>query len=164
MQFNAVPPGRPRITLTDGDIRATSLTARWSAPPSDGGRPVTGYRVVVVHTVKNVTLGNVLHTDVDQLEINTRYSVEVTAINVAGAGKSGTKDITTKSPGTWFRSIRKTLLNHATTDCYHQRQNLCRFFVQGYLTHPHWASEVRAIRGHSSSNGPDPAIKVNPSS
>ena len=99
MQFNAVPPGRPRITLTDGDIRATSLTARWSAPPSDGGRPVTGYRVVVVHTVKNVTLGNVLHTDVDQLEINTRYSVEVTAINVAGAGKSGTKDITTKSPG-----------------------------------------------------------------
>ena len=100
----AVPPGRPSITLTEQDIQATSLTFRWSAPPGDGGRPVTGYRVVLRLqesglVVKNVIVGLVLHTAVGGLVRSTRYRVEVSAINVAGEGSPGTENITTKYEG-----------------------------------------------------------------
>ena len=100
----AVPPGRPSITLREQDIGATFLTIRWSAPAGDGGRPVTGYRVVLKfqesgRVVKNVTVGLVLHTDVGGLARSTRYRVEVSAVNVAGAGPAGKEDVTTKYEG-----------------------------------------------------------------
>ena len=99
-----VPPGRPSITLTDRDIEATSLTVRWSAPAGNGGRPVTRYKVVISllesgRVVKNVIVGLVLHTDVRGLLMSTRYRVEVSAVNVAGAGSPGTEDVTTKYEG-----------------------------------------------------------------
>ena len=100
----AVPPGRPSITLTELDIQATSLTVRWSAPARNGGRPVTGYRVVIRlfasdQVVKDVTVGLVLHTAVGGLVRSTHYRVEVSAINVAGEGSPGTKNIMTKYEG-----------------------------------------------------------------
>ena len=100
----AVPPGRPIITLTKQDIQATSLTVRWSAPAGDGGRPVTEYRVVLRlqesgRVVKNVTVGLGLRTAVGGLVRSTRYRVEVSAVNVAGAGSPGTEDVTTKYEG-----------------------------------------------------------------
>ena len=101
----AVPPYRPSITLTDEDIGATSLTVRWSAPADDGGRPVTGYRVVLrlqesSEVEKELTVGEQeRHADVGGLEKSTRYKVEVSAINVAGEGLPGTEEVTTKNKG-----------------------------------------------------------------
>ena len=97
------PPGPPTITSSGNDIQATSLTVRWTAPAKNGGRPVTGYRVRVLQgsdVVKNVSRGDIGELVIGTLDVNTTYTLEVYARNVAGEGPSGTKTVTTKYEGT----------------------------------------------------------------
>ena len=97
------PPGPPNITSSGDDIQATSLTVRWTAPANDGGRAVTGYRVRVLQAsdvVKNVSCGDIRELVIGTLDVNTTYTLEVYARNVAGEGPPGTKTVTTKYEGT----------------------------------------------------------------
>ena len=96
------PPGPPTITSSGDDIQATSLTVRWTAPANNGGRAVTGYRVRVLRgitVVKNEIRGVIDELDVGNLTIRTNYALEVYAMNVAGEGTPGTKNISTKYEG-----------------------------------------------------------------
>ena len=75
---------------------------RWTAPANNGGRPVTGYRVRVLQgltVVKNEIRGVINELDVGKLTIRTNYTLEVYAMNVAGEGSPGTKNVTTKYEG-----------------------------------------------------------------
>ena len=97
------PPGSPTITSSDDDIQATSLTVRWTAPADDGGRAVTGYRVRVLRG-STVVKNEILDADerklaIGALQVNTTYTLEVYAKNVAGEGSAGTKTVKTKYEG-----------------------------------------------------------------
>ncbi|WP_426978011.1 peroxidase family protein [Pseudarthrobacter sp. O4] len=84
----ATAPGAPAIgTATAGDASAT-LT--WTAPASDGGSPITGYRVqafagTTVAATQTVT-GNVGTVVVTGLTNGTAYTFDVAAINAVGTG------------------------------------------------------------------------------
>ncbi|MDQ0821165.1 Ca2+-binding RTX toxin-like protein [Arthrobacter sp. V4I6] len=84
----ATAPGAPAIgTATAGNASAT-LT--WTAPASDGGSPITGYRVqafagTTVAATQTVT-GNVGTVLVTGLTNGTAYTFDVAAINAVGTG------------------------------------------------------------------------------
>ncbi len=83
----ATVPGAPSsVSATGGDADAT---VTWTAPSSDGGSPVTGYRVttyagLVAEAV--TTVGNVKTDVVGGLTNGDTYSFTVTAINGVGLG------------------------------------------------------------------------------
>ena len=94
----ATPLGMPSVpeslTATPGD---GEVFLEWTAPADDGGSPVTGYeyRYAAGDGVPDGTLwqdaGTELSTTVTGLENETRYAVEVRALNRAGPGEtSGT--------------------------------------------------------------------------
>ena len=79
-------PGTPRSpSVTNGDEK---LTVSWRAPVTNGGAPVTGYRVE--WTSDGVTLGEEsatgLNHEIEGLTNGVDYEVRVAAVNVAGAG------------------------------------------------------------------------------
>jgi len=80
-------PGAPTIgTATAASARAT---VTWTAPASNGGLPITGYRVQVLTgttVVNTVPVGNVLTATVLNLTNGTDYNFRVQAVNVVGAG------------------------------------------------------------------------------
>ena len=88
----ATVPGRPVIDGVDAADRR--LVVRWSPPADDGGDDVTGYRVrwstrsgsysaADIHT----GIGPAASSDtIEGLERNTRYWVQVAAVNDAGDG------------------------------------------------------------------------------
>ncbi|MGY2746485.1 peroxidase family protein [Arthrobacter sp. UYCu723] len=84
----ATAPGAPAIgTATAG---AASATLTWTAPASDGGSPITGYRVqaftgTTVAATQTVT-GNVGTVVVTGLTNGTEYTFDVAAINAVGTG------------------------------------------------------------------------------
>ena len=97
-------PGPPSITSTAGDIQATSLTVKWTAPADDGGSPITAYRVVILqgsHVIKNenVTDSSVREQLIGGLEKNTNYTVKVYSRNYAFEGDASQKLIKTKYEG-----------------------------------------------------------------
>ena len=98
------PPGPPTITSSGDDIQATSLTVRWTAPANNGGRAVTGYRVIVLQgstVVKNkIRDAEVRKLAIGALQVNTTYTLEIYARNDAGEGLPGIKTVTTKYEGT----------------------------------------------------------------
>ncbi len=84
-------PGMPFIgSVTAG---AGSATARWVAPLSTGGTPITGYRLRVVNALTGSQVGGLrsLHGDarsaiITGLHNGTPYRFQVVAVNKAGAG------------------------------------------------------------------------------
>lgn len=85
-------PGRVRaLTVLPGD---GSLTVAWTAPTSNGGAPITGYRVQTSTngrtwstppTIVAAELSTVILTD---LPNGVKRYVRVIALNIAGAGKA----------------------------------------------------------------------------
>ena len=87
----AGPPGQPQsVSATGGDRQ---LTVRWRAPSSDGGSPVTGYRVqwrrggqsYHPSRQREVAAG-VTQAVVSNLTNGSEYAVRVLALNAKGAG------------------------------------------------------------------------------
>jgi CotH kinase protein/Lamin Tail Domain/Fibronectin type III domain len=84
-------PGAPTIgTATAG---SSSATVTWTAPGSDGGSPITGYKVRVVDAGTNQQVGALLDAPasatslmVNGLTNGTSYAFQVAAVNVIGTG------------------------------------------------------------------------------
>jgi hypothetical protein len=91
-QASATAPGAPSIgTATAGD---SSATATWSAPGSDGGSPITGYKVRVVDASTSQQVGALLDAGasatsltVNGLSNGTSYQFQVAAVNAVGTGQ-----------------------------------------------------------------------------
>ena len=84
----AVPPGAP--TAVTGTAGNGSVALNWSAPASDGGSPITGYRVTPyvggVPQTPISTGSTATSYNVTGLVNGTTYTFTVAAINALGAG------------------------------------------------------------------------------
>ena len=95
----AVAPDAPGgLAVATAEGRQGELTVSWSAPASDGGAGVTGYRVQWKSgteaydgseaSTRQAVLGDpaILSHTVTELTVGTAYTVRVLAVNAAGAG------------------------------------------------------------------------------
>ena len=83
------------------NIRATSITVKWTAPADDGGSPIAGYRVVILQgdtAIRNETT-TVREMEVEGLIKSTNYTVKVYARNEAFYGEATQNTIKTKYEG-----------------------------------------------------------------
>ena len=83
------------------NIRATSVTVKWTAPADDGGSPVTGYRVVIIQggtAIRNETT-TAREMEVGGLIKSTNYTLKVYARNKAFYGEATQNIFKTKYEG-----------------------------------------------------------------
>ncbi|XP_068732589.1 neural cell adhesion molecule 2-like isoform X2 [Montipora capricornis] len=104
VQLNQIkPPESPSLTTNDNDIRASSLTVKWTAPVDDGGSPITGYNLVILHgqnVIRNETTSAAVREYlVDSLNKSTTYTLRVSAMNRVFQGAAIEKRVTTKYEG-----------------------------------------------------------------
>src|SRR5207244_2938722 len=97
----ATPPGAPQgLVATAGDA---TVTLTWSAPSSNGGSPITNYRIYRGtasggETLK-ATIGNVLTYTDTTVTNGVTYYYQVSAVNNAGEGpKSNEASATPNAP------------------------------------------------------------------
>src|SRR5207253_2086905 len=96
----ATPPGAPQgLVATAGDA---TVTLTWSAPSSNGGSPITNYRIYRGtssngETLK-ATIGNVLTYTDTTVTNGVTYYYQVTAVNEAGEGPRSNEASATPSP------------------------------------------------------------------
>jgi fibronectin type 3 domain-containing protein len=85
---STVAPEAPTNPVANGGYRSVVLT--WNAPSSDGGSPVTGYKVfrgISSGSLTNIAnLGNSLSYTDQNLANGTRYYYQVSAVNGMGEG------------------------------------------------------------------------------
>jgi hypothetical protein len=97
-------PGAPTIgTATAGD---SSATVTWTAPGSDGGSPVTGYKVRVLDATTSQQIGALLDAPasatslvVNGLSNGTSYTFQVAAVNSVGTGQMSASSNTVTPQG-----------------------------------------------------------------
>jgi len=96
----AGPPGAPQgLVATAGDA---TVTLTWSAPSSNGGSPITNYRIYRGtssngETLK-ATIGNVLTYTDTSVTNGVTYYYQVSAVNGAGEGPRSNEASATPSP------------------------------------------------------------------
>ena len=78
-------PGAPTgVTAQAGD---RSATLSWSAPSSNGGSPITGYRISISPTASGATISvNGTTASIGGLTNGTTYTFRVSALNAVGTG------------------------------------------------------------------------------
>ena len=101
---NAARPGQPRSPRARA-AGPTSITLTWEVPASDGGAPVTGYRIrargpndgawITVRANTGTEATAFTHTGLDPA---TRYRYQVAAINRVGAGAWSGETATVTDP------------------------------------------------------------------
>lgn len=110
-----VAPGAPAVTSIAASDQSVRLV--WSAPSSDGGSPVTGYRVKIFRSsdkavLKTEDVANVLSHTVTGLINGTAVYATVAAMNSAGTGADSvpSTDVTPRvaSKVASFGPIRQT--------------------------------------------------------
>jgi predicted phage tail protein len=90
-QPTVAPPGVP-TSLTATAVSPTQINLSWSAPSSNGGAVITGYKIEVKHgtgqfeTLVSSTPNSTTKYSHAQLTSGTTYSYRVSAINSAGIG------------------------------------------------------------------------------
>ena len=93
-------PGAPAsltVTLPDVNAAPFTVTLDWTAPASDGGSAVTGYKVYRDGGLV-ATLGNVLtHSDTTPSNPSTSFNFEIKALNNAGEGTAVSQSWTSPS-------------------------------------------------------------------
>jgi hypothetical protein len=104
----ADPPGAP--TLGVPTTASGTVNLAWTAPASDGGSPITAYRVYrgVSSGTETLltTLGNAATSYADTGVTNgTTYFYEVSAVNAIGETRSGERSATPTGPPTAPRSL-----------------------------------------------------------
>src|SRR5437660_1780729 len=96
----ATPPGAPQgLSATAGDA---TVTLTWSAPSSNGGSPITNYRIYRGTSSNGETLlatiGNVLTYTDTAVTNGVTYYYQVSAVNGAGEGPRSNEASATPSP------------------------------------------------------------------
>lgn len=91
--------GRPTVTFPVSPATTSTAVVRWTAPASNGGLAVTGYRVDVITptgTLQRATIsvGNVLSTTVTGLPAGVPYRFRVRAVNPVGSGPNSALSVT----------------------------------------------------------------------
>ncbi len=101
----ATAPGAP-TGVTASSPTTSSVSLSWTAPTSNGGSPITGYRVTPyigasAQTVRTYT-GTATTRTVANLNPGTTYTFRVEAVNAVGTGSASTASgpITTLTPAT----------------------------------------------------------------
>ena len=105
----AVAPDAPGgLAVATAEGRSRELTVSWSAPASDGGAGVTGYRVQWKSgteaydgseaSTRQAVLGDsaALSHTIAGLTVGTAYTVRVLAVNAAGAGAAAEAEATVR--------------------------------------------------------------------
>ena len=105
VELETTTPGAPAGASVTQDAAARTATLTWSPPPSDGGQPVTGYRVArdgvdangtgAWSTTVAATAGS--HT-FRNLRPGDTYRLTVEALNVHGAGAAGSASVRMAAP------------------------------------------------------------------
>jgi fibronectin type 3 domain-containing protein len=98
-----VAPVIPTVPTVPGNFQATAgdgkIVLTWTAPTSDGGSAITGYKVYRGTTAGNLTLlttlGNVLTYTDSSVTNGQTYYYKVTALNAIGEGAQSTEASTT---------------------------------------------------------------------
>ncbi|HEY1285353.1 MAG TPA: DUF4082 domain-containing protein [Solirubrobacterales bacterium] len=111
------PPGAPTgVSATAGPLQAT---VNWTAPSSDGGSPITSYRVTpyigsAAQTPVSVA-APASSTTVTNLAAGTAYTFRVAAVNVAGPGSdSSASNPVTPTPAPSL-AVDTTVTAHQTS-------------------------------------------------
>ncbi len=82
----STPSAPQNVQAEPGD---GSIVISWDAPDTDGGAPVTGYRILNLATAQAVTVdADVRSHTVTALTNGVEYSFQISAINVSGNGQS----------------------------------------------------------------------------
>lgn len=88
----ATVPGQATWRSDASTVGFDAATLRWAAPTSDGGSPVTGYRLTV--DGRELTTSE-LSTTITGLRPETAYDLTLRAVNARGAGPVATLRMTT---------------------------------------------------------------------
>src|SRR5437879_5671384 len=96
----ATPPGAPQgLSATAGDA---TVTLTWSAPSSNGGSPITNYRIYRGTSSNGetqlATIGNMLTYTDTAVTNGVTYYYQVSAVNGAGEGPRSNEASATPSP------------------------------------------------------------------
>jgi hypothetical protein len=105
-------PGAPAITYTNND--GTQVALNWSVP-DNGGLPITKYTITVQPGDRRITVpGRQTNTTIDGLTVGGRYTLTVTATNLAGDGPaSAAKPV---GPPTWMTRVDTTATGQTDPD------------------------------------------------
>jgi hypothetical protein len=98
-------PSAPATASATPNPHTTTGSVSWTAPTSDGGGTITGYRVSGLPGGP-VILGNMLTYDATNLVPGTTYPVTVAAINSVGTGPTAS---TSLKVDTWAPSTKPVL-------------------------------------------------------
>ena len=114
------PTTTTSIVYSASEIQATSITVNWTAPVTDGGSPITAYRVVILTGGNEVMNRNVTDPGKTSLSVgglmrDTEYNVKVFARNAVFEGEAAQKTIRTKNEGKMLSSchIKAYLLQNS---------------------------------------------------
>ncbi|MBU6328891.1 MAG: fibronectin type III domain-containing protein [Acidobacteria bacterium] len=92
-------PGAPSPGGITATSRPSALLVAWNAPASDGGSPVTGYRVTLTPGGGTcTTTAPITSCTIGGLTNGTAYQVSVAAMNIAGTGSASASVTGTPRP------------------------------------------------------------------
>jgi hypothetical protein len=151
-----VPPGAPTLDVPDPSRTDSTLSLFWTAPASDGGADITGYRIEQSTTSASAGWVDVPNTGttstspftITGLTNDQQYWFRVSAINSVGTGTESsvrTATIALVPPG-WSRSDVNTLLGLGWSSA-----NCVTLANKGW-TYSHCVTLAMATSGWSSSD------------
>ena len=110
----STPEPNPPVNVTITQTTCNSVTVNWTPPTDNGNAEITGYRVLVYNDSDHVLMTETdtaamrLTYKFSSLDPDTKYTVEVKAMNVGGVGNGTSTNVTTNKKGLLFtRTLHK---------------------------------------------------------